>query len=190
MLIAQDLILFVSDADCTGLEFGYSSGLIPLMPVWLRFEVLWRFWFIETYLLSPRRSFWSFYQVRDPSLLCIPISDMKTYIWCNMSCNVWLCMNEMLVHWFHFYVFSFNQICHLFAHAYFTGLLVQSLSPLAWEIFLSRYLPIASYLIFRSWKRDILVQTFKCETHDFSFLRFGLYHSRVVNKFHMNNKNY
>ena len=77
------------------------------LPVWLRFEVLWKFWFIRIYLLSSRRSFWSFYQVQDPSSLCIPISDKKTYIWCSMSCNVWLCMNEMLVHWFQFYVFLF-----------------------------------------------------------------------------------
>ena len=54
--------------------------------------------------------------------------DRKTYIWCSMSCNVWLCMNEMLMHWFPFYVVL--QICHLLAHAYFAGLLVQSLSPL------------------------------------------------------------
>ena len=97
-------------------------------------------------------------------------------------------MNEMLVHWFHFYVFSFYQIRHLFAHAYFAGLLVQSLSPLPWEIFLSRYLPDASYLTFRSWKRDILVQTFKYETQGFSSLRSGLYHSRVVNTLRMNNE--
>ena len=43
----------------------YLIGLTPLMPVWLRFEVLWRFWFIGIYLLSSRRSFWSFYQVRE-----------------------------------------------------------------------------------------------------------------------------
>ena len=174
---------FASDANCTGLILGSSQMLI-----WLRFGVPWRFWFIGFYLLSPRKSFWSFYQVQDPSLLCIPISDMKTYIWCNMSCNVWLCMNEMLVHWFHFYVFSFYKICHLLAHAYFAGLLVQSPSPLPWEIFLSRYLPIASDLTFHSWKRNILVQTFKYETQGFLSLRSGLYHSRVVNKFRMNNE--
>ena len=38
------------------------------------------------------------------------------------------------------------------------------------------------------WKRDILVQTFKYETQDFSSLRSGLYHSQVVNKFCMNNE--
>ena len=77
------------------------------MPVWLRFEVLWRFWLIGIYLLSPRRSFWSFYQVQNPSSFCIPISNKKTYVCCNTSCNIWLCMNEMLVHWFQFYVFLF-----------------------------------------------------------------------------------
>ena len=95
-------------------------------------------------------------------------------------------MNEMLMHWFRFYVVL--QICHLLAYAYLAGLLVQSLSPLSREIFLSRYLPVALYLTFRSWKRDILVQTFKYETQDFLSLRSGLYHSRVVNKFRMNNE--
>ena len=31
-------------------------------------------------------------------LLCIPFSNKKTYIWYNVSCNVWLCMNEMSEH--------------------------------------------------------------------------------------------
>ena len=31
----------------------------------------------------------------------------KTCIWCSMSWNVWLYMNEMLMHWFLFYVFLF-----------------------------------------------------------------------------------
>ena len=47
MLIAQDLIFFASNVDCTRLEFGHSSGLTPLMPIWLRFEVLWRLEFIS-----------------------------------------------------------------------------------------------------------------------------------------------
>ena len=28
-------------------------------------------------------------------LFYIPVSDKKTYIYCNVSCNVWLCKNEM-----------------------------------------------------------------------------------------------
>ena len=50
------------------------------------------------YLLSSRRSFWSFYRVQDSFSLCIPVSDKKTYMWCNVSCNVWLCMNKMFVY--------------------------------------------------------------------------------------------
>ena len=47
---------------------------------------------------SFRRSFWSFYRVQGLFSFCVPISDKKTYIWCNVSCNVWLCMNEMSKH--------------------------------------------------------------------------------------------
>ena len=160
-------------------------------PAQLGFGLLWKTSILfEYYLISPRIFFWSFYRVHDPFSLCIPVSDKKTYIWCNMSCNVWLCMNEMLVHWFHFYVFSFYQICHLFTHAYFAGLLVQSLSPLSWEIFSSRCLPDASYLTFRYWKRNILVRSFKYKTQDFSSLHSRLYHSRIVNKFRMNNEKF
>ena len=56
---------------------------------------------------SFRRSFWSFYRVQDPLSSCISILDMNTYIWCNVSCNVWLCMNEMSEHFLNFPFFSF-----------------------------------------------------------------------------------
>ena len=92
MLIAQDLLVT-------------SVWTYRRLPVWLRFEILWRFWFIRIYPLSPRRSLWSFYQMQDPSSFYVHTSDRKTCIWCSMSCNVWLCMNEMLMHWFSFYVF-------------------------------------------------------------------------------------
>ena len=106
MLIAQDF-MFASYADCTGLTLVTSVWTYRWLLVWLRFEALWEFWFIRIYLLSLRRSFWSFYRVQDPSSFCIHTSDRKTCIWCSMSYNVWLCMNEMLVHWFQFYVFLF-----------------------------------------------------------------------------------
>ena len=32
--------------------------------------------------------------MQDPFSLYTPISGEKTYVWCNVSCNVWLCMNE------------------------------------------------------------------------------------------------
>ena len=36
--------------------------------------------------------------MRSPFLFCVPISDKKTYFWCNVSCTIWLCMNEMFKH--------------------------------------------------------------------------------------------
>ena len=38
------------------------------------------------------------------SFFCILILDMNTYIWCNVSCNVWLCMNEMFEHLNSFFI--------------------------------------------------------------------------------------
>ena len=60
---------------------------------------------------SFQRSFWSFYRVQDPLSFCIPISDKKTNIWCNVSCDVWLCTNEMSEHFFEFFFsfFHFNE---------------------------------------------------------------------------------
>ena len=40
---------------------------------------------------------------------CIPVSDKKTYIWCNVSCNVWLCMNEMSEHLNFFFLNLFHS---------------------------------------------------------------------------------
>ena len=82
------------------------------------------------YLFSSRRSFWSFYRVQDPFSLCISILNKKTYIWCNVSRNVWLCMNEMFEHlnlffiWICFIPFSSFLVltstkckCHAPSHA-------------------------------------------------------------------------
>ena len=104
-------------SDCQfGLRFDfvahvYLIGLTPLMPNLLRF--------FENPDLSElpssfRRSFWSFYRVQDPFSFCIPISNKKTNIWCNVSCNVWLCTNEMFEHFLNsfssFFIFPrFNE---------------------------------------------------------------------------------
>ena len=101
MLIAQDLISFFI--------FFYLPGLTSECRFGWDLKFFEDFWFNGIYLLSPRRSFWSFYQVWDSFSFCIHISDRETCIWCSMSCDVWLCMNEMLMHWFPFYVFSFHQ---------------------------------------------------------------------------------
>ena len=80
---------------------------LSLMFTWLDLHLRCQFVGIETNWKSliltklpsfVRRSFWSFYRVQDPLSSCIPILDMNTYIWCNVSCNVWLCMNEMSEH--------------------------------------------------------------------------------------------
>ena len=51
--------------------------------------------------------------MQDPFSFYVPISDKKTYIWYNVSCNVWLCMNEISEHlssfffiWIYFIPFS------------------------------------------------------------------------------------
>ena len=85
----------------------YLIGLTPLIPTLLRF--------FENSDLSEltstfRRSFWSFYRVQGPISPCIPILDKKTYIWCNVSCNVWLCMNENA--WI-IYIRFFIRICFI-----------------------------------------------------------------------------
>ena len=74
---------------------AYRIGLTPLMPNLLRFFENPDLFELSS---SSRRSFWNFYRVQDPFSLYIPISNKKTYIWCNVSCNVWLCINEMSEH--------------------------------------------------------------------------------------------
>ena len=44
--------------------------------------------------------------MQNPLSFCIPVSDKKTNIWCNVSCNVWLCTNGMSKHFFNSYFFS------------------------------------------------------------------------------------
>ena len=58
-----------------------------------------------------RRSFWSFYRVHYPFSFCIPVSDEQTNIWCNVSCDVWLCTNEMSEHFLNsfFFFLHFNE---------------------------------------------------------------------------------
>ena len=100
------------------------------MPIWLGFEIPWKLRSVWNTFFSPRRSFWSFYRVQDPFSLYILVSDKKTYIWFNVSCNVWLCMNEIFEHlnlffiWICFIPLSFflvltNAKCkyHAFSHA-------------------------------------------------------------------------
>ena len=74
----------------------YLIGLTPLMPELLRF-----FESLDLFELpySFRRFFWSFYWVQDPFFFTLhSCFCKKTHIWCNVSCNVWLCMNEMFEH--------------------------------------------------------------------------------------------
>ena len=158
------------------------------MPIWLGFEVLWRFWFIGFYLLSSRRSFWSFYQVRDPSSFYIHISDRKTCIWCSMSCNVWLYMNEMLMHWFPFYVFLFIKFA--------TFLPVHTLQACWCSLFLfcpRRYFhldtcPSRCVLLFVLGNRTFLFDPLSIKHMAFRLCSLGFTNSRVVNKFRMNNE--
>ena len=49
-------------------------------------------------------------------LLCIPVSDKKTYIWCNVSCRVWLCMNEMSEHLNLFFHLNLFYSSFIFPH--------------------------------------------------------------------------
>ena len=42
--------------------------------------------------------------MQDPFSLCIPISNKKAYTWCNVLCNVWLCMDEMSEHLNSFFI--------------------------------------------------------------------------------------
>ena len=158
------------------------------LPVWLRFEILWRFWFNGIYPLSPRRSFWSFYQVRDPSSFYIHISDRKTCIWCSMSCNVWSCMNEMLVHWFRFYVFLFIKFA-TFSPMHTLQACWCSLSLLC----LRRYFCTDTclshrILLFVFGNETFLFKPLNMKKKDFSSLCSGFCHSRVVNRFCMNNE--
>ena len=113
------------------------------VPVWLRSDFITHAYWIGLTPLTPnffenpdlsklpfpfRRSLWSFYRVQDHFSLCIPVSDKKIYIWCNVSCNVWLCMNVMFESFrfvFHpnlfysFFIFSrLNKYkCHAPNHA-------------------------------------------------------------------------
>ena len=89
--------------DC---QFGYALALSRI-PTWLDLQLWcqsgWDLRFFKTliclnYLLSLRRFFWNFYRVQYPFSLCILVSDKKRYVWYNMSCNVWLCIDEMSEH--------------------------------------------------------------------------------------------
>ena len=166
---------FASDADRTGLQLGSPRMLIAQdLILFIRLGLhLWC----------------QFFEDFDPSdiISFLPEGLFETFIRCETPLysaflfQIWNHISDAICHamydcaWvkclcigFTFMFFSFYQICHLLAHAYFAGLLVQSLSRRPWEIFLSRYLLVASYLTFRFWKQDILVQTFKYETQEFS----------------------
>ena len=80
------------------ITYVYLIGLTPLMSCWMKFETPWQLRSIWITFFPPQRSFWNFYRMQDFFLLCIPVSNKKTYIWCKVSRNVWLCMNEMSEH--------------------------------------------------------------------------------------------
>ena len=138
------------------------------------------------YLLSPRKSFWSFYRVQDPFSLCIPISNKTTYIWCNvwMLCDVWLlhewnvCALDLLLWSFLLLNLSTSRSCTLCEPV---GAV--SFSSTFEDTFVSvlahRIVSCFSFLK----HKNILVQTFAHKTRGFSFLCFRLHNSRVVNKF-------
>ena len=185
MLIAQDF-MFASYANCTGLDFIFHHFFLLGLTSECRFgwdlKFFEDFWFNGTYLLSPRRSFWSFYQVWDSSSFCIHISDRETCIWCSMSCDVWLCMNEMLI------------LCFFLSITFATFLPVHTLQACWCSFFLlclRRYFYLDTCLsrrILLFVLGDILFQTFQYKTHGFSSLRSGFYHSCVITKFRMNNE--
>ena len=93
---------------------------LSLMFTWLDLH-LWCqtcWYFLKNFDLSElpssfRRSFWCLYRVQDPLSSYIHVLDMNTYIWCNVSCNVWLCMNEMSKHFLNsFFLFIFPCFQH------------------------------------------------------------------------------
>ena len=116
----------------------YLIGLTPLMLALLRF--------FENSDLSElpssfRRSFWSFYRVQDPLSFCIPISYKRTNIWCKVSCNVWLCTNEVSKHFFwnlfFFFIFPCFNECEMqmsYANAMigFTNALCNHCAPICY----------------------------------------------------------
>ena len=146
------------------------------------------------YLFPSQRFFWSFYRVQNPFSLCIPISDKKTYIWCNVSCNVWLCMNETSKYLDLFFIRTcfiplFRIYCSfspMLLRACFFDLLC--FCPLFKKTFLSWCLLIVSQTSLCS-KFVILwfLHHWKTNRH-FFVLDFSLdFH--IVNKFNINNKN-
>ena len=67
----------------------YWVGLTTLMPFWLGFGIVWKLWSVWIPSFSPK-VFLKLLSGARPFSLCIPISNKKTYTWCNVSCNVWL----------------------------------------------------------------------------------------------------
>ena len=99
-LIATLVVLWL----CHVYELDWTYNSNAMVCIWNPLKTL----ICLNYLFSPRRSFWSFYQVQNPLSPYIPVSDKKTFIWCNVPCNVWLCMNEMSKHSF-FYLNLFHS---------------------------------------------------------------------------------
>ena len=135
-----------------------------------------------------------------PFSLCILVSDKRTYTWCNVSCNVWLCMNEMSEHlnlffvWicfiFLFRIHFFSCPCALHGLAILTAML---LSPFFGKAFFA-LMPSYSIIISLCSKSNTVIlwllhgrKTHLTFSH-FFVLVFSL-HFRVVNKFRMNNEN-
>ena len=83
----------------------YLIGLTPLVPALLIFfEKLWFVWI--TFFL-PKVFLKLLLGTRPPFFVSL---FQMTYIWCNVSCNVRLCMNEMSLYYYFFNLFhSFSS---------------------------------------------------------------------------------
>ena len=89
MLVAQDFILLIFTWTYT------SDASLVVIQNSLKAPICLSSFFLKVFLklLLGTRPFFTLYSYFK-----------QTYIWCNVSCNVWLCMNEMSEHLNSFFI--------------------------------------------------------------------------------------
>ena len=167
------------------------------MPTWLGFEILWKLRSIWITFFLPEGLFEAFIGSKTFFQSTFLFQIRKTHIWCNVSCNVWLCMNET----FEYLNLFFIQIYFIpLFKIYYPSLPMRSLYGLALLICYASVLFSEKYFFLRTsyrittclklgvrmlWFFDSFIVG---KQIDFFMLDFSIdFH--VVNKFNINNEN-
>ena len=215
MLIAQNLILFASNADCTGLNLvhlecwlhktqsgsplkliahdlilGISAWTHPWLPVWLGFEILWKLRSIWIIIFLPENLSKAFIECKTLfySVFLFQIRKHISDAMCECYVMYDLAWMKFLCIRFTFMVFSLLILPPSRPCTPYGPVGAVSFYSTLEDIFVSMlaHCIISHFLLLDI--KTIIVQAFTHETQSFSFLCSKLHNSRVVNKFRKNNE--